>query len=152
MATNTGQGQIASLSSLAALKAIFRLAAISITWPVPGLRPVRAGRSRTCRMPRPVNRTFSPALSRVVTSATRELSTASLCCLVRLFVSANSGASCLSVTVAGVGALAAAAGCLVAEAEADALAGGLGFLAAEGEVVGTIALAESVAVARSVQS
>lgn len=39
--------QMASLSSLAVLKAIFLLALISITWPVAGLRPLRAGRSRT---------------------------------------------------------------------------------------------------------
>ena len=116
----------------------------------------------------PVNQTLSPALSRVVTIATRELSMASLCCLVRSFVSANSGASCLSVTVTEVGALAGGAGGLVYEA--GALAGRLGFLLAEvgvlagwvgclvamarcscaaskGEVVGTVALAESAAVA-----
>src|ERR687894_820891 len=54
------EAQTASLSSLAGLKAIFFEALILIGSPVCGLRPVRAARLRTCRMPRPVTLAFSP--------------------------------------------------------------------------------------------
>src|SRR5262245_66249869 len=43
----------ASFKSFAARKAIFLLALILMASPVAGLRPIRAGRLRTCRMPRP---------------------------------------------------------------------------------------------------
>src|SRR5207245_156772 len=45
--------QTASLSSLAGRKATFLLALIWIGSPVAGLRPMRAARLRTTRMPRP---------------------------------------------------------------------------------------------------
>src|SRR5262249_23404348 len=48
--------QIASFNSLAARKATFLLALIWIGSPVAGLRPMRAARLRTCRMPRPTMR------------------------------------------------------------------------------------------------
>src|SRR5262249_35924269 len=43
----------AFFKSFAARKAIFLLALILMASPVAGLRPIRAGRLRTCRMPRP---------------------------------------------------------------------------------------------------
>src|SRR5262249_35275826 len=46
----------ASFKSFAARKAIFLLALILMASPVAGLRPIRAGRLRTCRMPRPPSR------------------------------------------------------------------------------------------------
>src|SRR5215204_6274859 len=52
--------QMASLRSLAGLKAIFFDALILIGSPVCGLRPMRAARLRTCRMPRPLRRILSP--------------------------------------------------------------------------------------------
>ena len=42
-----------SLRSFEARKAIFLLALILMASPVAGLRPMRAGRFLTCRMPRP---------------------------------------------------------------------------------------------------
>jgi hypothetical protein len=47
------RGQTASLRSLAARNATFLLALILMASPVAGLRPMRAARCRTCRMPRP---------------------------------------------------------------------------------------------------
>ena len=44
-----------SFNSLAGRKAIFLLALIFIVSPVTGFRPMRAGRARTCRMPRSVS-------------------------------------------------------------------------------------------------
>jgi hypothetical protein len=42
------------------LKAGTLLAAISISSPVCGLRPLRAARSRTSKLPKPINCTLSP--------------------------------------------------------------------------------------------
>src|SRR5262245_25503208 len=53
-------GQIASFNSFEARKATFLLALIWIGSPVAGLRPMRAARLRTCRMPRPTMRMRSP--------------------------------------------------------------------------------------------
>src|SRR5438034_4084776 len=50
----------ASLRSLDARKAIFLLALILMASPVAGLRPMRAGRLRTCRIPRPGMRMRAP--------------------------------------------------------------------------------------------
>ena len=50
----------ASLSALPGLKAGTLLAAISISLPVCGLRPLRAARSRTSKLPKPINCTLSP--------------------------------------------------------------------------------------------
>src|SRR5271166_5299533 len=54
------RAQIASLSSFAGRNATFLLALIWICSPVAGLRPIRAARERTCRIPRPAMRTRSP--------------------------------------------------------------------------------------------
>ena len=54
------QAQTASFRSLAARKATFLLALILMASPVAGLRPMRAGRLRTCRMPRPPMRMRAP--------------------------------------------------------------------------------------------
>jgi hypothetical protein len=43
---------------LAGRKAIFLLVLILMASPVAGLRPIRAGRARTCRTLRPVRRSF----------------------------------------------------------------------------------------------
>ncbi|BAM61482.1 DNA-binding protein HU [Streptococcus dysgalactiae subsp. equisimilis RE378] len=51
----------ASLRALPALKAGTFEAAISISAPVCGLRPLRAARSRTSKLPKPINCTFSPS-------------------------------------------------------------------------------------------
>ena len=51
----------ASLSALPGLNAGTLLAAISISSPVCGLRPLRAARSRTSKLPKPINCTFSPS-------------------------------------------------------------------------------------------
>ena len=51
----------ASLSALPGLKAGTLLAGISISSPVCGLRPLRAARSRTSKLPNPINCTFSPS-------------------------------------------------------------------------------------------
>ena len=53
----------ASLKSLPALKAGAFAAAISISAPVCGLRPLRAARSRTSKVPKPTKATFSPLAS-----------------------------------------------------------------------------------------
>jgi hypothetical protein len=53
-------GQTASFSSLAGRKAIFLLALILICSPVAGLRPTRAGRERTWKLPRPFSRILLP--------------------------------------------------------------------------------------------
>lgn len=50
----------ASLSALPGLKAGTLEAAISISLPVCGLRPLRAARSRTSKLPKPINCTLSP--------------------------------------------------------------------------------------------
>src|SRR6478735_477885 len=62
--------QMASLSSLAARKAIFLEALILIDSPVAGLRPIRAARLRTCRMPRPESRILLPFLRLAVIIST----------------------------------------------------------------------------------
>src|SRR3546814_3021533 len=51
----------ASFSALPALKAGFFAAAIWISSPVRGLRPVRAARARTSKVPKPIRLTLSPA-------------------------------------------------------------------------------------------
>ncbi len=51
----------ASFNALPALKAGTLLAGISISLPVCGLRPLRAALSRTSKLPKPINCTFSPS-------------------------------------------------------------------------------------------
>lgn len=53
----------ASLSALPGLKAGTLLAGISISAPVCGLRPLRAERSRTSKLPKPISWILSPFLS-----------------------------------------------------------------------------------------
>ena len=96
--------QTASLSSLAARKATFLLALIWIASPVAGLRPMRAARLRTCRIPRPTMRIRSPFFRCLVILVTRSLRMASACFLDNSWSSAMADARCLSVTVVGVAA------------------------------------------------
>src|ERR1700676_2182614 len=98
--------QTASLSSLAARKATFLLALIWIASPVAGLRPMRAARLRTCRMPRPTMRMRSPFFRCLVIRLTMSLRMDSACFLDNSCSSAIAAARCLSVTVVGVAAFA----------------------------------------------
>jgi hypothetical protein len=66
-----------SFSSFAGRNAIFLLAAISMDSPVAGFRPIRAGKFRTCRIPRPLRRILSPFLRCSVAIVTRSARTAS---------------------------------------------------------------------------
>ncbi|CAI8889136.1 hypothetical protein EMIT0P12_30602 [Pseudomonas sp. IT-P12] len=59
----------ASFSALPALKPGFLAAAISSVLPVCGLRPMRAGRSVTEKVPKPTRTTESPALRAPVTDS-----------------------------------------------------------------------------------
>src|SRR5204862_7121416 len=76
---HTVGGQTASFSSLAARKATFLLALIWISSPVAGLRPLRAARLRTWRMPRPTMRIRSPFFRCLVIMATMSLRIDSAC-------------------------------------------------------------------------
>src|SRR6202165_4024743 len=96
--------QTASLSFLAARKATFLLALMWIASPVAGLRPMRAARLRTCRMPRPTMRMRSPFFRCLVIRPTRSFRMASACFLDNSCSSAMAAARCLSVTVVGVAA------------------------------------------------
>src|SRR5262245_25157477 len=98
--------QTASFSSLAARKATFLLALILIGSPVAGLRPMRAARLRTCRMPRPLMRMRSPFLRCFTRRSTRSLRIVSACFFGTSWVSARDAARCLRVTVVGVAAFA----------------------------------------------
>ena len=99
-----GSRYTASFNSLAGRNAIFLLAATATNSPVAGLRAVRAGRSRTCRMPRPLRRILSPLTSCRATTATKPSRTASAA-FGRSCASASSAAICFSVIVAGGAAL-----------------------------------------------
>src|SRR5205823_9015107 len=61
----------ASLRSFEARKAIFLLALILMASPVAGLRPMRAARFLTCRLPRPEMRLREPVLRCLPRLATR---------------------------------------------------------------------------------
>src|SRR5262245_6507880 len=63
----------AALSSLTARNATFLLALILMAWPVAGLRPMRAGRLRTCRMPRPFSLTRLPFFRCLAITATMSM-------------------------------------------------------------------------------
>src|SRR5689334_3395016 len=89
----------ASLSSLAARKATFLLALMWMVSPVAGLRPSRAARLRTWRMPSPPMRIRSPFLRCLVTKVTRSPSTASVCFFDISWFSAKLAARCFMVTV-----------------------------------------------------
>src|ERR1700733_4130191 len=130
------QGYTNSLSSFAGRKAIFLLAAILMDAPVAGLRPIRAGRERTCRMPRRVRRILSPFWRCSVASVTRSPSTASASFFGRSWLSASSAAICLSVMVT-CGAAFAAAAFLAGAAAFLAVTGG--FFAARAALTGTAA-------------
>src|SRR3954452_7805519 len=103
-------GYTASLSSLAARNATFLLALIWMASPVAGLRPMRAARLRTWRMPRPTMRIRSPFLRCLVTLPTRSVRMASVCFFDSSWSSARPAARCLSVTVVGVAAFFAISG------------------------------------------
>src|SRR5262249_16919938 len=92
--------QTASLSSLAARKATFLLALIWIGSPVAGLRPMRAARLRTPRMPRAPMRMRSPFLRCLVTKFTSSPSSASVCFFDISWDSERFAARCFRVTVA----------------------------------------------------
>src|SRR5205823_12557505 len=91
--------QTASLSSLAARNATFLLALILIGSPVAGLRPIRAARWRTCRMPSPPMRRRLPFFRCLTMLPTMSLSIASACFFATSWLSASSAARCLRVTV-----------------------------------------------------
>src|SRR5262249_16756431 len=84
----------------------FLLALILIGSPVAGLRPMRAARLRTCRMPRPLMRMRSPFLRCFTRRSTRSLRIVSACFFGTSWVSARDAARCLRVTVVGVAAFA----------------------------------------------
>src|SRR5262245_57816677 len=94
--------QTASFSSLAARKATFLLALILMGSPVAGLRPMRAARWRTCRMPSPPIRRRLPFLRCFTMRPTMSDSIASLCFLGTSWLAAISAARCLRVTVVAV--------------------------------------------------
>ena len=73
------------------------------------IRPIRAARLRTWRMPRPVRRILSPLFRWRVVSVTKSPSTASACFFAMSWLSANAAARCLSVMVAWTADLAGAA-------------------------------------------
>src|SRR6202048_1048902 len=109
--SSSSDSQTDSLSSLAARNATFLLALIWMGSPVAGLRPMRAARLRTCRMPSPPMRMRSPFLRCLVTRPTRSPSTASVCFFDISWDSERFAARCFRVTVAGVpGFFAAMAG------------------------------------------
>src|SRR4029079_3779844 len=90
---------MASLGALAARKATFLLALILMASPVAGLRPMRAGRLRTWRMPRPLRRMRLPFFRCLVMSPTMPMSMALTFAFGRPLLSANAIARWRSVTV-----------------------------------------------------
>src|SRR5215213_9495642 len=106
---NRDRDQTASLSSLAARNATFLLALILIGSPVAGLRPMRAARLRTCRMPRPPMRMRSPFLRCFTTRSTMLPRIASACFFESSWPSATFAERCFSVTVGAVVLVAVAA-------------------------------------------
>ena len=91
--------QIASFSSFEARKATFLLALIWMASPVAGLRPMRAARLRTCRMPRPPMRIRSPFFRCLTIWPTRPPRMASACFFDSSLSSATLAARCFNVTV-----------------------------------------------------
>jgi hypothetical protein len=77
--------------------------------PVAGFRPILAARFRTWSIPRPVRRNLAPFFRWRVVSVTKSPSTASACFFAMSWLSANSAARCLSVTVGCAAAFAGAA-------------------------------------------
>src|SRR5215475_9602946 len=84
---------MASLRSFATRKATFFDALILIASPVAGLRPMRAGRLRTWRMPKPVMRTLLPFLRCLTTSPTKSSRALVASFFVMPVFSANSAAT-----------------------------------------------------------
>src|SRR5262249_20574712 len=95
----TTECQTASLSSLAARNATFRLALILIGSPVAGLRPMRAARLRTTRMPSPPIRMRSPFLRCFAIMSMKSPRKPSVFFFAISFWAARPAARCLSVTV-----------------------------------------------------
>lgn len=84
-----------SFNSVAGRKAIVLPALILISSPVAGFRPIRAGRARICRTPRPVSRVLSPSFKCRVVNVTRSPSTASASFFDRSWLSARAGGDLL---------------------------------------------------------
>src|SRR5436305_7634580 len=108
---------MASLRSLATRKATVFDALILIASPVAGLRPMRAGRLRTLRMPRPVMRTLLPFLRCFTTKPTKSSRQPVASFLVMPVFSASSAATLDNGTVGrdglvGVGGVAIVEGSL----------------------------------------
>src|ERR1700712_3516124 len=119
---------MAAFNSFEGRKAIFLLAAIWIDAPVAGLRPARAGRSLTSRIPRPLMRSRLPAVRCVTSRPTIFIRTASACFFGIEWLSPNCSARCFSVMTVGVASFGATRGwsgldALVALARADVLTG-----------------------------
>src|SRR4051812_2768506 len=93
----------ASFNSFAARKATFLLALILIGSPVAGLRPMRAGRLRTCMMPRSGMRILEPFFRAAVMSPTKSVSIATAWRFGRLCALPIHSARCFSVTIGGIG-------------------------------------------------
>src|SRR5215472_5952426 len=91
--------QIAAFNSFAARKAIFLLALILMASPVAGLRPMRAGRLRTCKMPRPLMRMRRPLFRCPAMASTMPASMSLVLTLGSPWLSARSAARWRSVTV-----------------------------------------------------
>src|SRR4051794_1030808 len=102
--------QIASFRALAARNATFLLALIFTASPVAGLRPMRAGRLRTSRMPSAPKRIRSPRFRCAVTRSTTSSSTAAAARRGRSCASAICSARFFSVTTGAADVFAGAAG------------------------------------------
>src|SRR4051812_48327261 len=94
--------QIASFSSLAGRKAIFLLALIWIGSPVAGLRPIRAARALTWKMPRLGMRILVPCCRCSTKPCTNASSNASAWRFGRSWLSASPAAICFRLTAAAV--------------------------------------------------
>src|SRR6478752_9973879 len=106
--TRSPGDQIAILSSLVTRKATFLLALIWIGSPVAGLRPMRAARFRTCRLPSPAIFTRSRFFKCLVIKPARSLRISWLCFLVNLCFFAKAWANCFVLIAFRVVGLAAA--------------------------------------------
>src|SRR6202453_2514763 len=106
-------GYTASFNSLPARKVTFLLALIFTASPVCGLRPIRASRLFTWKIPSPTIRTLLPFTRCLASRSTVSVSMVSAWVLGSSCASAISAAICFSVTTgAGVLAFATAAGVL----------------------------------------
>src|SRR6195952_4721161 len=116
---------MASLSSLAGRNPTFRLALIWMLSPVAGLRPMRASRVLTARMPSPLMRTRAPCFRCVVTVATKSASRVWACFFCRACASPSCSNTAFNVTTGAAAALGLGAGAT----DFDLAAAGVGCLA-----------------------